>query len=165
MHTVCTQDLRFTGLTEGLGYKRCRLRGFHPLLCKCRRIFWVNCLMWSSRSVGSHTPGALEWGAFLVNCTCSCVCVFVEGSMVIRAGNFLMKNLDSTVVGRKAENYYYQRWGGGHFSVDEEGHMPVHPRETSAVSVFTISCVRRRKDFELPLTIRIQISCGRGWSR
>jgi len=57
-----------------------------------------------------------------------------------------------------AEDYYgLKRWGGGHFSVDADGFMLVHPEaDHRAIRIYDIVQEAISKGFELPLTIRIQ---------
>ena len=57
-----------------------------------------------------------------------------------------------------AEKYYgLKRWGGGHFSVDAEGYMLVHPlRDARSIRVYDIVREALDKGHQLPLTIRIQ---------
>ena len=57
-----------------------------------------------------------------------------------------------------AENYYgLKRWGGGHFSVDEEGFMLVHPEaDQRTIRIHDIVKEAIGKGLKLPLTIRIQ---------
>ncbi len=58
----------------------------------------------------------------------------------------------------QAENYYgLKRWGGGHFSVDEDGYMLVHPSgDQRSIRIHDIVREAKEKGLELPLTIRIQ---------
>ena len=58
----------------------------------------------------------------------------------------------------EAENYYgLKRWGGGHFSVDEQGYMLVHPqRDAHSIRLHDIVKEALGKGHKLPLTIRIQ---------
>lgn len=57
-----------------------------------------------------------------------------------------------------AEEYYgLKRWGGGHFSVDEEGFMLVHPlRDQRSIRIHDIVTEAIGKGLKPPLTIRIQ---------
>jgi arginine decarboxylase len=57
-----------------------------------------------------------------------------------------------------AEDYYgLKRWGGGHFSVDEEGFMLVHPlRDQRSIRIHDIVKEAIGKGLKPPLTIRIQ---------
>ncbi|MGJ8637869.1 MAG: biosynthetic arginine decarboxylase [Opitutaceae bacterium] len=57
-----------------------------------------------------------------------------------------------------AEKYYgLKRWGGGHFSVDEDGYMLVHPEaDQRAIRIHDIVKEAIGKGLKLPLTIRIQ---------
>ena len=57
-----------------------------------------------------------------------------------------------------AEDYYgLKRWGGGHFSVDEDGFMLVHPsRDQRSIRIHDIVTEAIGKGLKPPLTIRIQ---------
>ena len=57
-----------------------------------------------------------------------------------------------------AENYYgLKRWGGGHFSVDENGFMLVHPSgDQRSIRIHDIVNEAIGKGLKPPLTIRIQ---------
>ena len=57
-----------------------------------------------------------------------------------------------------AENYYgLKRWGSGHFTVDSEGYLQVHPlRDARAIRIHDIVRESVSKGHTLPLTIRIQ---------
>jgi arginine decarboxylase len=57
-----------------------------------------------------------------------------------------------------AEEYYgLKRWGGGHFSVDDEGFMLVHPlRDQRSIRIHDIVTEAIGKGLKPPLTIRIQ---------
>jgi arginine decarboxylase len=57
-----------------------------------------------------------------------------------------------------AEDYYgLKRWGGGHFSVDEDGFMLVHPsRDQRSIRIHDIVTEAISKGLSPPLTIRIQ---------
>lgn len=57
-----------------------------------------------------------------------------------------------------AEAYYgLKRWGGGHFSVDEDGYMLVHPEaDQRTIRIHDIVEEAIGKGLKLPLTIRIQ---------
>ena len=59
-----------------------------------------------------------------------------------------------------AEAYYgLKRWGGGHFSIDSQGCMQVHPRgDGRAIRIGDIvqEAIGKGKGLKLPLTIRIQ---------
>jgi len=57
-----------------------------------------------------------------------------------------------------AEDYYgLKRWGGGHFSVDDEGYMLVHPEaDQRSIRIHDIVTEAIGKGLKLPLTIRIQ---------
>lgn len=57
-----------------------------------------------------------------------------------------------------AEKYYgLKRWGGGHFSVDEDGYMLVHPEaDQRTIRIHDIVEEAIGKGLQLPLTIRIQ---------
>lgn len=59
---------------------------------------------------------------------------------------------------RDAEQYYgLKRWGGGHFSVNGEGLMQVHPLSDSrAICIQDIVNEALERGHKLPLTIRIQ---------
>ncbi|HAV11873.1 MAG TPA: arginine decarboxylase [Opitutae bacterium] len=58
----------------------------------------------------------------------------------------------------EAENYYgLKRWGGGHFSVDADGYMLVHPEaDQRTIRIHDIVNEAIGKGLKLPLTIRIQ---------
>ncbi len=65
---------------------------------------------------------------------------------------------DKTWTVRKAEDYYgFKRWGGGHFSVDTNGEVCVHPSGDQR-SIRIMDIVREAADMGLkaPLTIRVQ---------
>ena len=57
-----------------------------------------------------------------------------------------------------ARHYYgFKRWGGGHFDVDEEGHVLVHPAgDHRSIRINDIVEEAIGKGYDLPLTIRIQ---------
>lgn len=57
-----------------------------------------------------------------------------------------------------AEDYYgFKRWGGGHFSVDEEGYILVNPlRDHRRIRIHDIVTEAIGKGLKPPLTIRIQ---------
>ena len=57
-----------------------------------------------------------------------------------------------------AEDYYgLKRWGSGHFSVDEDGFMLVHPsRDQRSIRIHDIVTEAISKGLKPPLTIRIQ---------
>lgn len=57
-----------------------------------------------------------------------------------------------------AEDYYgLKRWGGGHFSVDEDGFMLVHPsRDQRSIRIHDIVSEAISKGLKPPLTIRVQ---------
>lgn len=57
-----------------------------------------------------------------------------------------------------AEDYYgLKRWGGGHFSVDTDGFMLVHPsRDQRSIRIHDIVTEAIGKGLKPPLTIRIQ---------
>jgi len=57
-----------------------------------------------------------------------------------------------------AEEYYgLKRWGGGHFRVDDEGFIRVHPlRDQRSIRLADVIEEARSKGYELPMTIRIQ---------
>lgn len=57
-----------------------------------------------------------------------------------------------------AEDYYgLKRWGGGHFSVDEDGFMLVHPsRDQRSIRIHDIVTEAIGKGLKAPMTIRIQ---------
>ncbi len=65
-----------------------------------------------------------------------------------------MENWDIT----QAEDYYgFKRWGGGHFSVDAEGFVQVHPAgDARTIRVHDIVQEAIGKGIKPPLTIRIQ---------
>jgi len=58
----------------------------------------------------------------------------------------------------ESENYYgLKRWGGGHFSIDEEGFMQVHPlRDQRSIRIHDIVTEAAGKGLKPPLTVRIQ---------
>ena len=57
-----------------------------------------------------------------------------------------------------SENYYgLKRWGGGHFSIDSEGFMQVHPlRDQRSIRIHDIVREAAEKCLKPPLTVRIQ---------
>lgn len=57
-----------------------------------------------------------------------------------------------------SENYYgLKRWGGGHFSIDSEGFMQVHPlRDQRSIRIHDIVREAAEKGLKPPLTVRIQ---------
>ena len=57
-----------------------------------------------------------------------------------------------------AERYYgLKRWGRGHFSIDSDGFMQVHPqRDARSIRIHDIVAEALEKGHKLPLTIRIQ---------
>ncbi|CAI8344359.1 MAG: Biosynthetic arginine decarboxylase [Opitutia bacterium UBA7350] len=58
----------------------------------------------------------------------------------------------------EAERYYgLKQWGGGHFSIDENGYLLAHPRgDGSVIRIQDIVNEALEKGHKLPLTIRIQ---------
>ncbi|MEM8867181.1 MAG: biosynthetic arginine decarboxylase [Verrucomicrobiota bacterium] len=55
------------------------------------------------------------------------------------------------------EYYGFKRWGGGHFDVDDDGHVLVHPAgDHQSIRIKDIVEEAIGKGYELPLTIRIQ---------
>ena len=66
------------------------------------------------------------------------------------------KDFEWTVA--SAEKYYgLKRWGGGHFSVDEDGFMLVHPSgDQRSIRIHDIVTEAIGKGLKPPLTIRIQ---------
>lgn len=70
-----------------------------------------------------------------------------------------MKNAtDKTWTVRKAEDYYgFKRWGGGHFSVDANGEVCVHPSgDHRAIRIMDIVREAAGMGLKAPLTIRVQ---------
>ena len=57
-----------------------------------------------------------------------------------------------------AEEYYgLKRWGSGHFTVNADGFLEVHPlRDSRSICIYDIVREALDKGYELPLTIRIQ---------
>ncbi|TVP79519.1 MAG: biosynthetic arginine decarboxylase [Puniceicoccaceae bacterium] len=57
-----------------------------------------------------------------------------------------------------SENYYgLKRWGGGHFSIDSQGFMQVHPlRDARSIRIHDIVKEAAEKGLKPPLTVRIQ---------
>ncbi|MFP4070177.1 MAG: biosynthetic arginine decarboxylase [Verrucomicrobiota bacterium] len=68
------------------------------------------------------------------------------------------KAADETWSVSAAEDYYgLKRWGGGHFRIDDEGYMCVHPlRDSRGIRLNDVISEAKEKGLELPLTIRIQ---------
>ncbi len=68
------------------------------------------------------------------------------------------ENLSAPWSVAEAANYYgFKRWGGGHFSVDEDGYVLVHPEaDQRAIRLHDIVEEAKGKGLSLPLTIRIQ---------
>ncbi len=58
----------------------------------------------------------------------------------------------------EAEKYYgFKRWGGGYFSVDDQGYTLIHPqRDARTIRVYDIVQEALGKGHKLPLTIRVQ---------
>jgi len=59
---------------------------------------------------------------------------------------------------QEAEDYYgFKRWGGGHFSVDSDGYVQVHPAgDARTIRIHDIVREAISKGIQPPLTIRIQ---------
>ena len=77
----------------------------------------------------------------------------------MRADNFRTKNFknsDWTIA--SSEKYYgLTNWGKGHFKIDEEGFLRVHPfQDSNGIRIFGIVQKAKSKGYDLPLTIRIQ---------
>lgn len=58
----------------------------------------------------------------------------------------------------ESENYYgLKRWGGGHFSIDTDGYMQVHPlADARSIRIHDIVKEAAGKGLKPPLTVRIQ---------
>ncbi|MGF1451114.1 MAG: biosynthetic arginine decarboxylase [Opitutales bacterium] len=74
-----------------------------------------------------------------------------------------MSNPDTTDTARfwtaeDAENYYgFNRWGAGHFSVDGDGNLRVHPQADSrAIRLMDVLAEAREMGLKPPLTVRVQ---------
>ena len=75
------------------------------------------------------------------------------------ADNYKAKNIkDSDWTIASSENYYgLKNWGKGHFKIDEEGFLKVHPlQDSNGIRIFDIIQEAKSKGYDLPLTIRIQ---------
>ena len=75
------------------------------------------------------------------------------------ADNYRAKNIkDSDWTIASSENYYgLKNWGKGHFKIDEEGFLKVHPlKDSNGIRIFDIIQEAKSKGYDLPLTIRIQ---------
>lgn len=75
------------------------------------------------------------------------------------ADNYRAKNIkDSDWTIASSEKYYgLKNWGKGHFKIDEEGFLKVHPLKVSnGIRIFDIIQEAKSKGYDLPLTIRIQ---------
>ncbi|MFM7399234.1 MAG: biosynthetic arginine decarboxylase [Verrucomicrobiota bacterium] len=59
---------------------------------------------------------------------------------------------------KDAEDYYgFKRWGGGHFSVDPQGHLCVHPKgDHRKIRITDIVREAEASGLKPPLTIRVQ---------
>lgn len=68
------------------------------------------------------------------------------------------KNNTSTWTVEDSENYYgLKRWGGGHFSIDSDGFMQVHPLcDQRSIRIHDIVKEAAQKGLKPPLTVRIQ---------
>ncbi|CAI8261907.1 MAG: Biosynthetic arginine decarboxylase [Puniceicoccaceae bacterium MED-G32] len=75
------------------------------------------------------------------------------------ADNYRVKNIkDSDWTIASSEKYYgLKNWGKGHFKIDEEGFLKVHPlKDSNGIRIFDIIQEAKSKGYDLPLTIRIQ---------
>lgn len=75
------------------------------------------------------------------------------------ADNYRAKNIkDSDWTIASSEKYYgLKNWGKGHFKIDEEGFLKVHPlKDSNGIRIFDIIQEAKSKGYDLPLTIRIQ---------
>lgn len=75
------------------------------------------------------------------------------------ADNYKAKNIkDSDWTIASSEKYYgLKNWGKGHFKIDEEGFLKVHPlQDSNGIRIFDIIQEAKSKGYDLPLTIRIQ---------
>ena len=75
------------------------------------------------------------------------------------ADNYRAKNIkDSNWTIASSEKYYgLKNWGKGHFKIDEEGFLKVHPlQDSNGIRIFDIIQEAKSKGYDLPLTIRIQ---------
>ena len=75
------------------------------------------------------------------------------------ADNYRAKNIkDSDWTIASSEKYYgLKNWGKGHFKIDEEGFLKVHPlQDSNGIRIFDIIQEAKSKGYDLPLTIRIQ---------
>lgn len=75
------------------------------------------------------------------------------------ADNYSAKNIkDSDWTIASSEKYYgLKNWGKGHFKIDEEGFLKVHPlQDSNGIRIFDIIKEAKSKGYDLPLTIRIQ---------
>lgn len=75
------------------------------------------------------------------------------------ADNYRAKNIkDSDWTIASSEKYYgLKNWGKGHFKIDEEGFLKVHPlQDSNGIRIFDIIKEAKSKGYDLPLTIRIQ---------
>jgi len=68
------------------------------------------------------------------------------------------KNESSNWSIKDSANYYgLKQWGGGHFSIDNDGFMRVHPlRDTRSIRIHDIVKEAAEKGLKPPLTVRIQ---------
>ena len=67
-------------------------------------------------------------------------------------------NLEKGVWSIESSEKYYglKNWGKGHFKIDGDGFLKVHPLLDSKVRIFDIIKEAKSKGYDLPLTIRIQ---------
>lgn len=75
------------------------------------------------------------------------------------ADNYRAQNIkDSDWTIASSEKYYgLKNWGKGHFKIDEEGFLKVHPlQDSNGIRIFDIIQEAKSKGYDLPLTIRIQ---------
>lgn len=69
-----------------------------------------------------------------------------------------MKPDSNTWTGAQSAQYYgLPSWGAGHFSIDDDGYMQVHPlRDQRSIRITDIIREAQSKGLELPITVRIQ---------
>lgn len=72
--------------------------------------------------------------------------------------DFSEKNTESEWNPRQAEEFYgFKRWGGGHFSVDDQGFVCVDPLvDDRKISIWEVLQEAQAKGMEAPLVIRFQ---------
>jgi len=64
-----------------------------------------------------------------------------------------------------AKLYGIQQWGNGYFSINNDGHVAVHPTQDASVSIDLKKLVDelRERDIALPILLRLPISCAIAW--